>query len=100
MLLQGIDTENIIIKFLIDKRRQIPQAHLETVCKMEKGSQTCRYISLTEIGYVCAKKTPMKPILDKLVIQEQLGSKGDNCDGMGKQIEDDGVKVNDNQKEG
>ena len=34
-------------------------------------------------GFVCAKKTKMKDVLDNLATQKKLVARSDNCEGLG-----------------
>ena len=61
----GIDFNNQLTEYLLDEKRKIPKAHLVSVCKIEQKEKTCRYISLSQIGYVCMKKSPAKKKLDQ-----------------------------------
>ncbi len=81
-----LDSKDELNDFLLDPNRKIPKTHLSSVCKLRQGKDTCRYIFLSEIGYICMKKSPAKKNLDRLVIQEKLSARGDNCEGLGAPI--------------
>ena len=82
---QAIDFQGVMNEYLCDEKRKIPQTHLDCVCKKNiKGA--CRYICLVPQGYVCTKKTPIKESLDKMVIENKMSAKGDNCEGLGDYI--------------
>jgi hypothetical protein len=81
--MQAVDLRGDLNDYLFDPERQIPKAHLSAICKIKKGELTCRYISLGIKGYVCMKKSPMKQTLDQKVIEQTIGARGDNCEGLG-----------------
>jgi hypothetical protein len=80
----GVDFDNQLGDYLLDDKRKIPKAHLDSVCKIGQKEKTCRYISLSKIGYVCMKHSPAKEQLDKLVIQKRMLAQSDNCNGFGR----------------
>jgi len=73
-----------LANYLLDESRKIPKSHLHSVCQFKCGHRTCRYISLSLIGYVCVKKTPIKQMLDNMNKEEKLSAQSDNCEGLGK----------------
>ena len=83
----GIDFNNQLGEYLLDEKRKIPKAHLSSVCKIEQKEMTCRYISLSQIGHVCMKKSPAKEKLDQMVKEEKMSARADNCEGLGEDIE-------------
>ena len=83
----SIDFQNQLNDYLLDPDRKIPKAHLDTVCKIYHKKNTCRYISLSSIGYVCMKKSPAKEQLDKWVNNGNMSAKADNCEGLGDNCE-------------
>ena len=80
--MQAVDLYGILNEYLLDNDRKIPKAHLDTVCKC-KAEGACRYIALSEIGFVCMKNSPMKEPLDKKVEDGLMNATGDNCEGLG-----------------
>ncbi len=83
--MQAVDHDGAMNDYLTDERRKIPDAHLHSVCKLKQGAKTCRYIGLVpSLGFVCAKKTPMKTMLDERAIEGKMKAVGDNCEGLGK----------------
>jgi hypothetical protein len=59
----------------------LAQAHAEEVCKLGQGPATCRYLTLGENGWFCAKlDKKLKGDIDRQ--QETFMAKGDNCDGI------------------
>ena len=82
--MQAVDLNNEMNDFFGDEQRKIPQAHLDSVCKLKQGEKTCRYISLTVNGFICTKKTPIKSMLDQRVLDNKMSAKGDNCEGLGQ----------------
>ena len=83
--MQAVDLQGQMNEYFFDPKRKIPKAHLNTVCKKhQKGA--CRYISLTGVGYVCVKHTPMKKVLDQKAIAGDMTARGDNCEGLGEPL--------------
>ena len=78
-----VDFNNQLVEYLLDEKRKIPKAHLNSVCKIEQGEETCRYIALSQIGHVCMKKSPAKEKLDDLVKEDKMKARSDNCEGLG-----------------
>ncbi|MHA1469340.1 MAG: hypothetical protein ACTSSP_02120 [Candidatus Asgardarchaeia archaeon] len=79
-----IDFQNQLNDYLLDESRKIPKAHLDAVCKIYHQHETCRYLSLSSIGYVCMKKSPAKEKLDQMAIAEKMSARADNCEGLGE----------------
>jgi len=79
----GVDFNNQLCDYLLDENRKIPKAHLEGICKIDKQKETCRYIALSKIGYVCMKKSPVKNKLDELANDGNISAQSDNCEGLG-----------------
>jgi hypothetical protein len=83
--MQAVDHNGDMNDYLTDEKRKIPEAHLHSICKLKQGNDTCRYIGLVpSLGFVCAKKTPMKTMLDKRASNNEMKATGDNCEGLGK----------------
>jgi len=83
--MQAVDHDGAMNDYLTDEKRKIPEAHLHSICKLKQGSKTCRYIGLVpSLGFVCAKKTPMKTMLDERAAGAKMSAIGDNCEGLGK----------------
>jgi len=83
--MQAVDLKGKLNKYLLDKCRKIDDNILNDICQY-KQKDACRYMCLIAQGFVCAKKTPLKSILDDRVEKEQMNAKGDNCKGLGKNI--------------
>lgn len=81
---------SIVGKYVNDKNRIIPKAHLGIVCQRSKGASACRYLcSLDPLEsenreFICMKNTPAKSIIDNEVKNPSWKAKGDNCDGFGE----------------
>ena len=82
----GVDFNNQLSDYLLDENRKILKAHLDGVCKIEQKEKTCRYIALSQIGYVCMKKSPAKDKLDEMANNESMSARSDNCEGLGGKI--------------
>ena len=85
----GIDFNNQLGEYLLDHNRKIPKAHLNGVCKIDQKEKTCRYISLSKIGYVCMKKSPAKQKLDEMSDEGSMVARSDNCEGLGATCDKD-----------
>ncbi len=85
----GIDFNNQLSDYLLDEDRKITKAHLEGVCKIEQKKETCRFIALSKIGYVCMKKSPAKNKLDEMSNSGSMSAQSDNCEGLGVMHEKD-----------
>lgn len=53
-------------------------SHLQNVCK-PFTMETCRYLVMDDIGFMCAKLTGAKATIDNQV--ESMRARGDNCEG-------------------
>jgi len=80
----SVDFNNELNKYLHDKKRKIPKAHLESVCLLYKGEKACRYISLVSDGFICVKHTSIKDKLTEMANNNKMTAKSDNCEGFGK----------------
>ena len=80
--MQSVDLRGDYTEYLLDKRKKIPQGHLETICAYKQGEKTCRYICLTVNGHICIKKTPIKEMIDKQVEENNMKAIGNNCEGL------------------
>ena len=87
MSLKFIDLKEEFDEYLNDENRKIDKDHLETVCKIYKQQNTCRYIFLSSIGYICMKNSPMKKELDRLANNKKMSGISDNCRGLGENFE-------------
>ncbi len=81
----SIDFKNNLGEFLLDDNRKITEAHLHKVCCIGQKDKTCRYISLSSIGFVCMRNSPARDVIDGWADKELMSAMGDNCEGMGKQ---------------
>lgn len=51
------------------------------VCKIGQGRACCRYLTMGNKGWSCAKHAPFKAHLDNRVARGDMRAHGDNCDG-------------------
>ena len=79
----GVDFNNQLSDYLLDENRKISKAHLNSVCKIGQKEKACRYIALSQIGYICMKKSPAKNKLDEMVNNKSMSARSDNCEGLG-----------------
>lgn len=97
--MQSVDLRGEFNDIFFEPERKISQVHLDTVCKFGHKSETCRYIGLGPNGFVCAKHTRLKPVLDERVKKELMIARGDNCDGFGSiDLEVKGAEKEDKEK--
>lgn len=87
--MQGVDHRGKLNEFVLDPRRKVTNAHRKSVCKIEQGKDTCKYLGLTAGGFFCAKHTPMRLVLDKNASEGKMKALGDNCEGVGPHPEKD-----------
>lgn len=80
--MKGIDTRGNFKEILHDDKRKISDNHLKNICKIQHGTQTCRYIILDEEGFVCVKGTVLQLSIDNLVTKKQMVARGSNCPGL------------------
>ena len=79
-----IDVNNQLGEYLLDDKRKISKVHLNSVCKIGQGEEACRYIALSQIGYVCMKKSPARATIDMWSRTDKFSAKEDNCEGLGE----------------
>jgi len=79
-----IDFGEDLNNYLTDEKRKISQEHLYSVCKIKRQHETCKYIFLSPLGYMCMKNTPVRKEIDRLAKTGQMTSRSDNCDGIEK----------------
>ncbi|HMF66109.1 MAG TPA: hypothetical protein VK602_00695 [Phyllobacterium sp.] len=61
----------------------IPLQHLDNVCKMGHGAETCRYIVADGGGIKCAKHEPvLVEQINRRVAANAFVARGDNCEGL------------------
>jgi len=72
----------------------IPNDELLSLCKINNGATTCRYIFFLGNRYYCAKCTKLRTTIDELMKNGKMVSKGDHCPGksgkIGKGDKDEG----------
>ena len=92
--MKAIDTRGNLKNILDNKSLSIPTDQLRTICNIQDGAKACRYIVLGVNGFICVKHTKMKQVLDNMVDEGKMMSKGDNCSGICQ-----GILSNANKKE-
>ena len=61
--------------------------HIKEVCKIGKGHECCRYLTMGPKGWDCEKKSSLKEHLDRRVELGSMNARGDNCEGKtGKEL--------------
>jgi hypothetical protein len=58
--------------------------HVDSVCKLGHGEETCRYLAMSANGWSCEKLGPMRAYLDNRVKNGSIRARGDNCEGRGR----------------
>lgn len=79
-----VDLKEELNDYLTDGERKISDSHLDSVCKIYKKHNTCRYIFLSPIGYICMKNSPVQKEIERLSQQKKMVSRADNCGGIKK----------------
>jgi len=92
--MKAIDTRGGLKDILNNQSLFVSQDQLKTICNIQDGAKACRYIVLGVNGFTCVKHTMMKEVLDKMVDEGKMVSKGDNCSGLCQ-----GILSNANKKE-
>ena len=62
-------------------KNSIPSEMLKNTCKIGQGEACCRYITCSQNGFECEKKSALKGVIDSRVLY--MTAKGDNCEGLG-----------------
>ena len=61
----------------------IPLKHLDNVCKMGQGADTCRYIVADGSGICCAKHDELLvEQISRRIEYNAFVARGDNCEGL------------------
>jgi len=81
--MQAVDLKGIMDEYLLDEDRKIDKEQLNNICKCYQKEKACKYIGLIPTGFVCARNTPLKDILDSRSKNNLMVAKGDNCEGLG-----------------
>ena len=59
----------------------LSKKHVNEVCKVWQGEDTCRYLSMSVPDCQCLKLTPFRQRIDERVAAGNFSAKGDNCEG-------------------
>ncbi len=59
----------------------LSKKHVDEVCKLGQGEDTCRFLSRCASGWECLKLTPTRKWIDQRVAAGNHSAKGDNCPG-------------------
>ena len=82
--MKAFDTRGNFKDVFSDDTRKIPKDQLKNKCKLQYGTQTCRYIVLGEEGFICVKGTKFQSSIDNLATKKQMVARGNNCPGLTK----------------
>lgn len=64
--------------------QNIPEKHVNEVCKVGKKEKCCRYLSMGPGGWTCLKMNAfMRKLFDERVKTGTMKAIGDNCPGYG-----------------
>jgi len=85
--MKAFDTRGNFQDSFADDEKKISNDKLKNICKLQYGTQTCRYIVLGVAGFVCMKGTELQQSLDNLATKKQMVARGDNCPGW-KKVDD------------
>lgn len=56
-------------------------AYTETVCKIGRGAECCRYLTMAPDGWSCEKLSPIGDDLDSRARGGEMSAQSDNCPG-------------------
>lgn len=59
----------------------ISDNHIDEVCKIGRGHDCCRYLTMGPGGFHCAKFGEHSTLLDKRAADKTMVARGNNCDG-------------------
>ena len=82
--MKGVDTRGNFPDIFKNEKKKISDDLLKNTCKIQHGTQTCRYIVMGEVGFICVKGTQLQSSIDNLVMKKQMVARGDNCPGVNK----------------
>ena len=60
----------------------ISEVQAKEVCKIGKRNECCRYLTLSPLGFRCAKHTELRSVLNAKVDRGEMVAQGDNCEGL------------------
>lgn len=80
--MKAIDHQEYLNDVVLDENRKIPKDHLDNVCLIHQGKNTCRYICLSVKGHMCVKNSPVDKVIDEQVDKGNMSACGDNCPGI------------------
>lgn len=58
-------------------------AEARELCKMGRGTDCCRYLTVGPKGWSCAKLTGLRHYIDGRAEAQTMTARGDNCLGKG-----------------
>lgn len=54
---------------------------LKKICKLGQGVKTCRYATVGNKGFECARGTNLERVIDRKVERGEFSAESINCDG-------------------
>ena len=64
------------------EREAFDDQHRRAVCKIGRGVDSCRYLTLGTAGWDCERNTAMGLILDHKAESGEMIAQGKNCEGV------------------
>ncbi len=55
--------------------------HVRETCRPGAGAETCRYLTMSAVGWSCEKHSSLADTLDDRVAAGTMVARGDNCEG-------------------
>jgi len=80
--MKGVELKGILKEIFDNEDFILDKEKLNSDCQIWQGEKTCRYIMRQGDHYYCVKNTKAKDAIDKLVENNIIKSKGDNCKGL------------------
>lgn len=59
----------------------ISERHVKEFCRPGQQERTCRYLSMHDGVWLCAKPTALRVVIDARVEEGDFTARGDNCVG-------------------
>ncbi len=61
---------------------ELTDARVKDTCKMGQGEACCRFLTIGDDGWSCAKLTLLAGHMNPRVAMNTMTARGDNCDGV------------------
>lgn len=57
------------------------EQYVRETCKIGKGADCCRYLTMSASGWACEKGSPLQRVINGRVSAGEFTARGDNCAG-------------------